>query len=48
MSDQELKEFVEALERMKQEHSASPEAGRQFLIDAGILTKEGELTEPYR
>lgn len=48
MSDQELKEFEQALERLREEHAASPESGRQFLVDAGILTEDGELAEPYR
>lgn len=48
MSDQELKEFVEALERIQQQHSAVPETGRKFLVDAGILTEEGDLAAPYR
>lgn len=48
MSDQELKEFEQALQKVRQEHAASPEAALDFLVRAGILNEEGELAEPYR
>ena len=48
MNDQELTEFKEALEQLTQEHAASPETARRSLVDAGILTEDGELAEPYR
>ncbi len=37
----EMKEFTKKLAK-------SPKKARQFLIDAGIVTKTGQLTKPYR
>lgn len=48
MSDQELKEFIEALKRSDERSLASPEAARNLLIEEGVLTEQGELAEPYR
>lgn len=48
MSDRELKEFIEALRRVQEEHAATPEAARRLLVESGILTEQGEVAEPYR
>lgn len=48
MSDQDLKEFLATVKRLREEHSADPGKARAFLIEAGILDEKGELTQPYR
>lgn len=47
MSDQELKEFIEALRRVDEDHD-TPERARQLLVEEGVLTQDGQLAEPYR
>jgi hypothetical protein len=48
MSEQELRELLEAMERVRAEHAATPEKARLFLQREGFLTETGELAEPYR
>jgi hypothetical protein len=48
MSDQDLERFLATIERLREEHEADPGKARAFLVEAGILDKKGELTEPYR
>lgn len=48
MSDEDLKATLDALERVRREHTASPEKALAFLVKAGFLTPEGELTKNYR
>ena len=48
MSDQELREFLAAMERVRVEHAATPEKAREFLKREGLLTETGELAEPYK
>lgn len=48
MSDSELKKSVEAMEKLRKELTSSPEKALKFLVEAGIVTESGELTEPYR
>jgi hypothetical protein len=47
MSEKQLREFLEALKRVR-EANDTPEKSLRFLVDAGIYTESGELTEPYR
>jgi hypothetical protein len=47
VSEQDLKEFLEALERVRQAND-TPEKARAFLVEAGIYNEAGELTEHYR
>jgi hypothetical protein len=47
MSEKQLKEFLETIERVRQANP-SPEQKRKFLVDAGFYTESGELTEHYR
>lgn len=47
MSEQELKEFIAAVERVRVANTASPEAARTFLQQEGLLTPEGKLPEQY-
>jgi hypothetical protein len=48
MNDKEKKEYLKELKRFSKELLSSREKSRQFLIDAGIHTKTGRLTKPYR
>lgn len=47
MSNQDLQEFLAAIERLRREIS-TPEAARAMLIEEGILDANGELAAPYR
>ena len=47
MSEKQLKEFLETIERVRQANP-TPEQKRKFLVDAGFYTESGELTEHYR
>ena len=48
MSNEELKRTREAMKSLTAELVASPEKARAFLVEAGIVTPSGELTEPYK
>jgi len=48
MSDEELKATLEALEKLRNELAGSREKSHAFLVEAGFVTPEGELTEHYR
>jgi hypothetical protein len=48
LSEQELKELLAAMERVRAVHMATPEKARQFLMEGGLITENGELAEPYR
>jgi hypothetical protein len=44
VSEQELKELLAAMERVRAVHMATPEKARQFLKEGGLITENGELT----
>lgn len=48
MSERDVKEMLELLEQTRLEYEKDPKARIRFLIDAGIITKEGKATEPYQ
>ena len=48
MSKQEYEIEAAALRAAAERVCASPESARKFLVDAGIYTESGELTEAYR
>ena len=47
MTDEDFWELLEAMERVRAEHAATPEKARRFQQE-GFLTETGELAEPYR
>jgi hypothetical protein len=47
MSPRELKEFIEAAEKLNREHD-TPEKAREFLIKIGYLDPDGKVAEKYR
>jgi hypothetical protein len=48
MSEKELRDLLQALKDVTEEHASSREKAREFLQYEGVLTPDGELTEPYR
>jgi hypothetical protein len=47
MSDQDLKETLEGLKKLREEFAASPQKARDFFVEAGFITPDGQLTEHY-
>lgn len=47
MSEKELREFLNALEKVQKEHASSPEKAREFLKKSGVLTPTGRLSKNY-
>ena len=48
MTDEERKEFIACMQDFKNKIAGNRELARQFLIETGIYTMEGRLTEPYQ
>ena len=48
MTEQELREMLAAMERVRAVHMATPEKARKFLMEEGVINENGELTEHYR
>jgi hypothetical protein len=48
MSDEELKKTLEAGRALAEEVTSSPEKALAFLVEMGLVTPDGRLTEPYR
>jgi hypothetical protein len=48
MSDKQLKEFLESMERVRRVHATTPKKARKFLQEEGVLTSSGKLTGRYR
>jgi hypothetical protein len=48
MSEQDLRATLEAMSKVREEATSSPAKALAFLVEAGINTPSGELTEPYR
>ena len=48
MSNEDLKETVEAAKKLSEELVASPEKARAFLVEMGLITPDGQLTENYK
>jgi len=48
VTQEELKEFLAAMARVRAVHMATPEKARQFLIDSGVIDENGKLTEHYK
>ena len=47
MSEQELRDFIDAMKRLREANTASPEIARAFLKEEGFLDEDGEVAEPY-
>jgi hypothetical protein len=48
MSNEELERTIDALRSVTAELAASPEKARAFLVEMGLITAEGQLTENYK
>lgn len=48
MSEKDLRDLLQALKDVTAEHASSREKAQEFLRNEGVLTPNGELTEPYR
>jgi len=48
MDEKEREELLAYVEEFKKKLEGNRELARDFLIRAGIYTKEGKLTEPYQ
>lgn len=47
-SDKEIEEIIKAMRKLRKKICATRESARAFLVKAGIITKKGNLREPYR
>jgi hypothetical protein len=48
VSDEELEKTIEAMRKLREEHSGSPEKAHAFLVEAGFVNPDGTLHENYR
>jgi hypothetical protein len=48
MSEKRLREFLESMERVRKVHATTPKKARKFLLEEGVLTPSGKLTDRYR
>ena len=48
MDEKERNELLAYMENFIKEVEGNKEMARQFLIEVGIYSKEGKLTEPYK
>lgn len=48
MTRDEAAENIWAMRKFRREVTASPEAARQALREAGIMTDDGEIADPYK
>jgi hypothetical protein len=46
--DELVKRHLKASKKLSKELAGSKEKSRKFLIKAGLITKTGKLTKPYR
>ncbi len=47
MSDRELNKYLKKAKKLKLEVSKSKKASRKFLVEMGVLTKNGNPTNRY-
>jgi len=48
MTEREREEFIAFMREFQKKVEGNKELAREFLVRAGIYTKEGKLTEPYQ
>lgn len=48
MSKEEYTKLLEAIEKKDKEIESHPEKAKELLVEAGICTKSGNLTKPYK
>lgn len=47
MSEEQIQKIVDELKRKTEEIKAHPEKAAEYLMNAGLIDKNGHLTEPY-
>jgi hypothetical protein len=47
VSETDLREFVEAMTKLRAVNTASPEKAREFLKEEGFLTDDGRISPRY-
>lgn len=47
MREEQHKEFLESMERVRAANATTPDKARKFLQEEGVLTASGELTDRY-
>jgi hypothetical protein len=48
MSEKELKEFKQALEKQRKEVSTSKKAAKKLLLELGLITASGNLSKSFK
>jgi hypothetical protein len=48
MNRSEAAQNIREMRRFRREVTASPEAARQALKEAGIMTEDGHIADPYK
>jgi hypothetical protein len=48
MSKEDLAKFLAAVAQVSEVNTASPEAARNFLEEAGYLNRDGSIADPYK
>ena len=48
MTDKERNKLLAFMEDFKKKVAGNQEMARKFLVDVGIYTADGQLTEPYK
>ncbi len=48
MTDSEIEKLLVKLEQFRKELENSPSKAKKFLVDAGIITKNGNLRNRYK
>jgi hypothetical protein len=48
MTAQEREEYLQYLEEFRKKVRGNKELARKFLVEVGIYTEDGQLTEPYK
>jgi len=48
MTKKEIEEFMEILRKQKEEVSNSKEAAEKLLMELGVLTPDGKITERFK
>ena len=48
MSKEDLAKFLAAVAQVSEANTATPEAARNFLEEAGYLNRDGSIADPYK
>ena len=48
LSDEEIDEMIKFMDQLREKIRGNPKEAKRFLQEAGIHTRTGKLTKPYR